>query len=256
MTNLPHVKDFGLDLIIEKDDQRIGIQAKKYSFNSYLEDGSQHKVGAPDIQKALGSIFYANVNKVIFITTSEFTESAIKQTRNAPIELWDRNELCRQIFDQLPLIFSTYGGYNVSGEVYKLIKSIEHNINVTCKSYIHNRIKYHYKEIKGDIECSIIIPLKIFNVVEYHYKKLIEAFSTEYKYETRLTGYNVWFPGYKLRLDNEFYWPLKTTELKLLLELFNEHGFISESGKSYPTVSYQYSTPTWVLQMRDSSHQN
>jgi hypothetical protein len=92
--DLPYVRDYGVDLIAEKGNEVLAIQAKKYNKNNL--------VGAPDVQRALGSMYRPKADKVILITSSGFTEPAYIQSENAPIELWDRNKLKKEIEKHLP----------------------------------------------------------------------------------------------------------------------------------------------------------
>ncbi len=85
--NLPHVGDYGADIIAKKDKDIIAIQCKKYSYGNH--------VGSPEIQKTLGSMWKYNANKSIIITTSDFTVRAQEQANNAPIELWTINHLLK-----------------------------------------------------------------------------------------------------------------------------------------------------------------
>ena len=85
----PAQADYGLDVIAEKEDEKIGIQVKRYS--------ETNKVGAPDVQKTLGSIYKANADRTILVTTSSFTRNAEIQARNAPIELWDKYKLHKKV---------------------------------------------------------------------------------------------------------------------------------------------------------------
>ena len=81
--------DYGVDIIAKKEGIKIGIQAKRFE--------RRNLVGAPDVQKTLGSRFKYNVDKCILITTSDFTPQAREQARNAPIELWNRSILEEKI---------------------------------------------------------------------------------------------------------------------------------------------------------------
>lgn len=81
--------DFGIDVIAKKNGERVGIQVKR--------NKSDNKVGAPVVQKTLGSAFAGRVDRVLIVTTSYFTGPARKQARNAPIGLWDKNKLHREV---------------------------------------------------------------------------------------------------------------------------------------------------------------
>jgi hypothetical protein len=80
----PYVGDYGVDVIAQKDDRRILIQIKKYARG--------HLVGNREVRDALGAI-WGKADKAIFVTTSDFTEQAYEQARDAPIELWNHRTL-------------------------------------------------------------------------------------------------------------------------------------------------------------------
>jgi len=89
----PYTADFGADVVAKKGTDTIVIQVKKYS--------RENKVGSPEVQRLLGSMFKYKANKAIFVTTSEFTEEAREQARDAPIELWDYTVLNEKIEQHL-----------------------------------------------------------------------------------------------------------------------------------------------------------
>lgn len=80
--------DYGADIIVKKDYITIVVQCKKYDVNN--------KVGAPEVQRTLGSMHRYNASKAILVTTSEFTKQARTQALKAPIDLWDRKKLREQ----------------------------------------------------------------------------------------------------------------------------------------------------------------
>lgn len=84
----PLTGDYGADLIVKTDNETIVVQCKKY--------GEKHKVGAPDVQRTLGSMYRYNASKSILITTSDFTNQAKIQASKAPIELWNKRRLREQ----------------------------------------------------------------------------------------------------------------------------------------------------------------
>ena len=90
----PYVRDFGADIIAKKGEDKVLVQVKKY------ETG--HHVGAPDVQRTLGSMWKHKANKSILVTTSDFTEEAKEQAREAPIELWNWNKLKDKMINYLP----------------------------------------------------------------------------------------------------------------------------------------------------------
>jgi len=89
----PYIADFGADIVAKKGSDTIVIQVKKYS--------QENKVGSPEVQRLLGSMYKYEANKAIFITTSDFTEEAQEQARGAPIELWNYTMLNKKIEEYL-----------------------------------------------------------------------------------------------------------------------------------------------------------
>lgn len=81
--------DFGVDVIAENGAERIAIQAKRHK--------PSNKVGAPTVQKTLGSKHKAKADKTMIVTTSYFTGPAHKQARNGPIELWNKDILHKKV---------------------------------------------------------------------------------------------------------------------------------------------------------------
>ncbi|MCH8004277.1 MAG: restriction endonuclease [Nanoarchaeota archaeon] len=73
--------DYGVDIIARGKGDKIAIQVKHNKIGN--------NVGNITIQKALGATYTINANKVIVITTSDFTRQAREQTRSAPIKLWN-----------------------------------------------------------------------------------------------------------------------------------------------------------------------
>lgn len=71
------VNDGGIDGLINEDRlglDRLYVQAKRW----------QNSVGRPEIQNFVGALAGQHANKGIFITTSEFTASAIEYAKNLP----------------------------------------------------------------------------------------------------------------------------------------------------------------------------
>lgn len=77
--------DYGVDIIAIKNNQRIAVQCKRF------QEG--HPVGNRDIQNLLGSMGYYRVHSCILVTTSDFTKNAREQSKNSPIELWNKEKL-------------------------------------------------------------------------------------------------------------------------------------------------------------------
>ncbi len=81
--------DFGVDVIAENRVERIAIQVKRHQLSN--------KVGAPAVQKTLGSIHKADADKTMIVTTSRFTGPALEQAEDGPIQLWDKEILHDQV---------------------------------------------------------------------------------------------------------------------------------------------------------------
>ena len=85
---LPYAGDYGADLIIKKENTTTLIQCKKYK--------EKNNVGAPTVQRTLGSMYKYEASKAIIITTSDFTKQAWIQAQKAPIKLWNKRKLREQ----------------------------------------------------------------------------------------------------------------------------------------------------------------
>ena len=75
--------DQGIDVIIEKNAVKTGVQAKCYSGT----------VGNSAIQEAVAGKKFYNCDKVMVITNNFFTDSAIALAKANDVVLWDRNIL-------------------------------------------------------------------------------------------------------------------------------------------------------------------
>ena len=73
------VKDGGYDLILYKDGIKTIVECKRFSLS--------HTVGRPLIQKLVGANFEAKAQKMIFVTTSKFSNDAILYARDAGVTL-------------------------------------------------------------------------------------------------------------------------------------------------------------------------
>lgn len=80
--------DYGIDVIAERNGTKTGIQVKKYA--------DSNLVTAPEIRKTIGAKDRAGVDKMIFLTTSWYTDPAEEQARDSPIELWDQQDFKEQ----------------------------------------------------------------------------------------------------------------------------------------------------------------
>ncbi len=79
----PSTNDYGADLILYKDSEKIVVQAKRYS----------KKVGIEAVQQVIGAREYYKANRCIVITSNFFTPNAINLANSSNVELWDRNIL-------------------------------------------------------------------------------------------------------------------------------------------------------------------
>lgn len=84
----PKSRDQGADLIVTRDDERIAIQAKRYS----------QPVGNKAVQEVLGAIHYYNCNYGIVITNASYTTSAIQLAERANVRLWTKKEIKQLIY--------------------------------------------------------------------------------------------------------------------------------------------------------------
>ena len=83
----PSTGDFGADLILVKDDNRIAVQAKRYA-------GS---VGVAAVQEALSGLAYYQCNVAWVVTTGTFTPNAIELAEKSSVRLIGRVELGKMI---------------------------------------------------------------------------------------------------------------------------------------------------------------
>jgi restriction system protein len=79
----PTTGDYGADLVLSKNGERIVVQAKRYN----------NSVGIKAVQEVVSSINYYKANKGIVITNSRFTKNAEALAKANNIELWDRKNL-------------------------------------------------------------------------------------------------------------------------------------------------------------------
>lgn len=75
--------DQGIDLIVEKDGRKYGVQTKCYS----------NKVSNSAIQETVAGLAFYNCDKGIVVTNNYFTQSAIELARKNGVILWDRDTL-------------------------------------------------------------------------------------------------------------------------------------------------------------------
>ena len=97
--------DYGADLVLEKEDERIVVQAKRWKQN----------VGIAAVQQVVGAIKHYKASKGMVVSNSYFTSNAEKLARSNNIELWDR--------DQLVNFLSKARGKQLSEEVIDMSQS-------------------------------------------------------------------------------------------------------------------------------------
>lgn len=85
--------DYGIDVVAKKDKEIIAIQCKQNQIGN--------NVGNIIVQNTLGSMWKIKANKSIIITTSDFTIQAKIQAREAPVELWNGNDLKKIVREYL-----------------------------------------------------------------------------------------------------------------------------------------------------------
>jgi len=81
--------DSGVDLVVSKNDEKVAVQAKRYSRNTRVPNAV--------ILKTHGGKDVYGCSRSVVITTSFFTRHAIKDARKLGIELWDRDTLSSKI---------------------------------------------------------------------------------------------------------------------------------------------------------------
>jgi restriction system protein len=87
VTLTPQMNDKGIDILMEKNGKRYGVQCKR------------HKgiIGSPAIQSFLGAMQHAQTSHGFFVTTSTFSLEAEKMASQHPIELVDSIKLAQMI---------------------------------------------------------------------------------------------------------------------------------------------------------------
>jgi HJR/Mrr/RecB family endonuclease len=120
--------DGGIDIIAETKNEKFIIQCKHYNNNN--------AVGAQEIQQAASNLAkpkYANF-KMIFITTSRFTNHAQKQSKEFDrLELWDSQKLQHEIDTTRNKIKPDYNALNAQ------ITEINNTLTdeqITCSSFL------------------------------------------------------------------------------------------------------------------------
>lgn len=79
----PNTGDYGADLVLSKDDERVAVQAKRYA-------GS---VGVGAVQEALAGMAYYRCHAAWVVTTGTFTPNAFELAKQSNVRLIGRAEL-------------------------------------------------------------------------------------------------------------------------------------------------------------------
>ncbi|HEY5557799.1 restriction endonuclease [Acetobacterium sp.] len=82
-----YTKDFGADLVIQKDKIKTVVQAKRYKSN----------VGIKAVQEVVASIKHYKCDKAIVVTNSHYTKAAIELAKSNDVELWNREILINEL---------------------------------------------------------------------------------------------------------------------------------------------------------------
>lgn len=85
----PTSGDYGADLLLTKEGQRIAVQAKCYT-------GS---VGVAAVQEALSGMAYYQCQFAWVITTGNYTNNAVELAKKSQVRLLDSNELGKLIME-------------------------------------------------------------------------------------------------------------------------------------------------------------
>ena len=75
--------DYGADLIINKDHEKIVVQAKRYS----------RKVNLKAVQEVVAALNYFNADHAMVVTNNYYTKSAVSLAAANNVKLWDRTAL-------------------------------------------------------------------------------------------------------------------------------------------------------------------
>ncbi len=81
----PPTNDGGYDILLNKGAEKTIVECKCYSI--------EHRVGRPSIQKLVGANNIVLADKMLFITTSDFSAAAISYAEEVGVELINGNKL-------------------------------------------------------------------------------------------------------------------------------------------------------------------
>lgn len=83
----PNTGDYGADLILYKEKEKIVVQAKRY--NSYVDQAA--------VREAVAAVAYYKADRAMVVTNSKFTTAAIRLAKSNQVELLDRKWLYKAI---------------------------------------------------------------------------------------------------------------------------------------------------------------
>ncbi len=89
VTVTPKSGDYGADIIIERLDEKIAVQVKRYA--------KDNLVGVGSINQVLGAKSFYKCNKSQLITTSSFSKQGLNLAKKTEVTLWDWEELLKNI---------------------------------------------------------------------------------------------------------------------------------------------------------------
>ena len=99
--------DFGADLLVHKKGRKLAVQIKRYAENN--------KVSVGDVNQVIGSQSYYKCDGCLVVSTSAFTNPALKLMQEAEVEFWDWDKLQKILCDQYlggMDVYSFSGGKN------------------------------------------------------------------------------------------------------------------------------------------------
>lgn len=122
--------DKGADLVITKDCERTGVQAKRYS-------GS---VGIAAVRQLIDGMKRYECARGLVVTNSFFTEQAIECAEAWDVDLWDRRELANYVDGPPPKVDTTIcavcGVAVTSGTIkWCLDRPARYGGNVYCRKH-------------------------------------------------------------------------------------------------------------------------
>ncbi len=83
----PKSNDYGADLILKKDGDKIVVQAKRWS----------ESVGNTAVQEVVAAKAYYKANRAMVVTNSYFTSNARNLAHVNNVELWDRSNIVKNL---------------------------------------------------------------------------------------------------------------------------------------------------------------